>query len=693
MPYTDRTNYEGKTAAELGLSQDLESTGAFSGTTIGIGDKYMIDLYGNMITHKVEDTPLLTILSNLGTVSEKPPYIVWNDEYEGKMWWDIAIDNLRQKDALDAGASSSLTLPGSGSAAVVNGKKRPYALTDSAYTGGAIKLLSATALDDTSNKNILVAADGDSTIVDPTYVGAGTNQASGMAFCPANNRGGDGTTASQVTNKLFFAIKQENDNTVGTADTVYNRLHQLLTNLGYTKVSATGSGNIALERFDYSTSVTAPVYMAFDEIHLATATDNNTKTTVSEMETHYEALILLNKFGKHTDSSGNNYLFFELDLDVSNLDLGLTIGNYVAYEAAPAGGGDATAGSYACACLSFPLVNGSVPATGPYGIFLNSGKTTAEYIGKMSRMVHIGRNMVAPPPIPEGDIFNAGGNFTAWRERLTNFSQIFASPKYGITGTHQASQFRFGDDFQRTRAMYLELYKGMKESAFLFGIKGEVAVASATTNSSFMVGQPARQLGGLLDYALFPITYMKKALGAGSYTSPNDPNANFIIWLDDICDRLNAFKYNGSKDLTFLVSKNFLRRLIPYTRTITNNGNIMGGQVQIAKPTQLSFGLELYTFVSASGANVKFIHEPALDTLPHFPVPYWMFGTASVSPRDIMISIDTNNIKQVVCRPDRIYGNIQDIGQDAFMEGMRGESSFILRYPKNHAIVYAPTSL
>jgi hypothetical protein len=103
--------------------------------------------------------------------------------------------------------------------------------------------------------------------------------------------------------------------------------------------------------------------------------------------------------------------------------------------------------------------------------------------------------------------------------------------------------------------MYLELYKGMKESAFLFGIKGEVSVSSATTNNSFMTGQPARQLGGLMDYALFPITYMKKALGAGSYTSPDTPNASFITWLDDICDRLNAFKYNGSKDLTFLVSK------------------------------------------------------------------------------------------------------------------------------------------
>ena len=88
-------------------------------------------------------------------------------------------------------------------------------------------------------------------------------------------------TPIQATNKLFFAIKQENDKTVGTADTVYNRLHQLLTNLGYTKVSAKGTGKIVLERFDYSTSVTAPVYMAFDEIHLANATDNNTKTTIS----------------------------------------------------------------------------------------------------------------------------------------------------------------------------------------------------------------------------------------------------------------------------------------------------------------------------------------------------------------------------------------------------------------------------
>lgn len=683
MPYTDRTNYEGKTAAELGLTQDLESTGAFAGTTIGIGDKYMIDLYGNMITHKVEDTPLLTILSNLGTISEKPPYIVWNDEYEGKMWWDIAIDNMRQRDALNAGGSST-EVKLSGHTSLYDSSKMPHAITSSSYTGGAIKLLSATALSGTTAANLLVAANESNTnLAAVTFTGADT-QTYGMAFCPTANRG----TGDAATNKLFFAIKQENDNTVGTADTVFNRLHQLLTNLGYTKAVTTHATNY-VQRFDYSSAVVAPVYMAFDELHLANASSAHANDTLvtGSIETHHEALILLNKFGLLTQGS-DKYLFFELDLDVSNIDMGFTIENYVARNA-----NTETNGVYDSACLSFPLPNGTVAATGPFSTYLNTARTTAKYIGKMSRMVHIGRNMVAPQPIPEGDNFAAGGNFTAWRERLTNYSQIFASPAYGVTGTHQASQFRFGDDFQRTRAMWLELYKGMKESAFLFGVKGETTVTGATLKSTFMTGQPIRQLGGMLDYSLFPITYLKKALGPGSYTSPDNPNANFITWLDELCDRLTAFKYNGSKDLTFLVSKNFLRRLIPYTRTITNNGNIMGGQVQIAKPTQLTFGLEIYNFVSASGANVKFVHEPALDTLPHFPVPYWVFGASSISPRDVLISIDTNNIKQVICRPDRIYGNIQDPGQDAFMEAMRGESSFILRYPKNHAIVYAPTSL
>ena len=681
-PYTNRNNYVGKTAAELGLTQDLETTGAFSGTTIGIGDKYMIDLYGNMITHKVEDTPLLTILANLGTIHENPPYIVWNDEYEGNMWWDIAIDNLRQK---DPSGNSATSLPMSGYGATISSSSLARPITDSSYTGGAMKLLTATALSSTTANNFLVCAAASSTLANQDFVGAGEKQASGMAFCPTNNRG-----TSSATNKLFFAFKQENDNTVGSTETVYNRLHQLLTNLGYSYVTANGSGGQEVKRFDYVDTVHAPVYMAFDEIHFAKAegtSNSNDALEVKSIETHHEALILLNKFGLFTNSSGVNYLFFELDLNVSNLDLGITVGNYARFNSGTA------QGKYDSACLSLPLVNGTAETTGPYSTYLASNRKSAKYIGKMSRMVHVGRKMTAPLPVPDGDIFTSGGNFTAWRERMTNFSQIFATPKYGVTGTQQASKFRFGDDFQRTRAMWLELYKGQKESAFLFGVKGETIVTGSTSGGAFMQNQPARQLGGMLDYALFPITYLKKPLLSGSYSNTVNLNVPFITWIDELADRLLAFRHGGDKNLTFLVSKNFLRRLIPYTRTITNQGEIMGGQVQIAKPSTLSFGLEIYTFVSASGANINFIHEPSLDSLPSFPVPYWIFGESSVSPRDILISVDTQNIKQVICRPDRIYGNIQDIGQDAFLEAMRGESSFILRYPKNHAIVYAPTQM
>ena len=71
----------------------------------------------------------------------------------------------------------------------------------------------------------------------------------------------------------------------------------------------------------------------------------------------------------------------------------------------------------------------------------------------------------------------------------------------------------------------------------------------------------------------------------------------------------------------------------------------MGGEVGLVEQSALNFGLKIHTFQSANGAMVKFIHEPALDLMTGFPVPYWKFGKANVSPRDILISIDTANIR------------------------------------------------
>ena len=688
---TTRSNYIGVTAAELGQTQDLESTGAFSGTTIGIGDKYMIDLYGNMMTYKADRTPLLSILSNLGSISERPPYIVWNDEYSGEMWWDIAIDNLRLRDTKLSSGDTALS-PFSGSVSTVTAGTSVRPITDSSYAGGKLPVLTAKTLSATTAINILAFTTVSTTITVPTFVGATSTQAAGMAFCPGNNRGAD----TAVTNKLFIAFKKDNDNTVGGIETVWNRLHQIMLNMNYTKYASgtNATGNVACTRFDYSSSAHAPLYMAFDEIHLATGTELGLAATADAgtltkgtIETFYEAMILINKCGYFNVGTTSAYLFFELDIDVSNISPASVVENYLANTASSGATGTCDA-----ACVAIPYPTGTVATTGPFSLFLNTARTAAEYMGKMSRMIHVGRKMSAPLPLPEGDTFAAGGNFTAYRERLTNFSQIFATPKYGITGTHQASQFRFGDDFQRSRAMWLEIYKGMKESAFLFGVKSENVVTGATNNSTFMTGQPVRTLGGLMDYALFPINFMKKSFTTPTYSDNAATLATFIGWFDDIADRLTSFRHNSAQDFTFLVSKQFLRKLIPFTRAYTASSVMMGGQVQVAKPSQLTFGLEIFSFVTSSGSTIKFIHEPSLDTLPSLPVPYWLFGATNLNPRDVLISIDTNNIKQVLCRPDRIYGNIQEIGQDAFMEGMRGESSFILRYPKNHSIIYAPSA-
>jgi len=49
--------------------------------------------------------------------------------------------------------------------------------------------------------------------------------------------------------------------------------------------------------------------------------------------------------------------------------------------------------------------------------------------------------------------------------------------------------------------------------------------------------------------------------------------------------------------------------------------------------------------------------------------------------------LDKAFIRKTTLRPDKIYGNIQNPGQDIFQEAMRGEHSIRMRFPKNHAII------
>ena len=69
-------NYIGKNLNQIGLTQELETTvgaGINTQTILGVGDKYMIDLYGSLQTHRPEETPMLTIMENLGSQSVNAP--------------------------------------------------------------------------------------------------------------------------------------------------------------------------------------------------------------------------------------------------------------------------------------------------------------------------------------------------------------------------------------------------------------------------------------------------------------------------------------------------------------------------------------------------------------------------------------------------------------------------------------------
>lgn len=614
-------NYDVKTHAELGLTTNVQTTAAFTQTILGVGDKYNIDLYGSMMTWKVDETPFLTMLYNLGTESAAPPYIVWNDEYKGTSWVDIGLDEMRLVDAKSS-TGGNVTLPMSGFAATVAANTLAVAPDESTYVGGSFAFG-------------YVATD------------AGSGAITGTYNTPNISKPVDFTTANAGLTATCYTIALKDSTNQGRVLNVYNRLRQLLYNLKY--VESTSGTRRTMLKYTAGTTYN-PVYFAFDDVSFY---DDNASALVNKQELliRIEGIVL----NEVSSTAPELYIF----LNAAQCNHSLT---------------------------GYDHMLTSVNNTYNTGCF-------AGQVSHPSRMVQIGVSTTAPLGIPEGDVFVAGGNFTSYRERKDNYSQIFATPKYGITGTHAASNFRFGDDFAATREQWLSLYKGWKAAAYLTGIKEETVVNGARGNATQMTGQPVRRLGGLLDYSLFPITYMKKPLAGIAYGDSNVTAVTALSnWFNDLSNSLLAFRTSSStKNLTLLCSQKFLDKLDVYVR-LSQNSPWMGGSVQMPAPSQLTFGLQIYTFKTSKGIMVTFAHEPALDYMVSMPVAYHQFGRGSIDPKDCLLSIDLNNVKQVLCRPDKIEGGIQEIGQDAFLEGMRGESSFKLRFPKNHAVIWCPES-
>lgn len=667
-PYTG--NYIGKTLNDIGLTQQLETTvadGINTKTVLGVADKYQIDLYGSLQTHRPEETPLLTILESMGSETANAPYFIWSDEYVGTSWWDISFDNLRQRNAVGADATTDIQLSGFG--ATYNTNKLALPMDNSSYLGGLIKIRPIQNLGHgTNNINNFVAAGVDKVQKMTLFA---SDYMLGQAFVPTNGDAG----------KVMFAILEDDSNTVGQMVTTWNKIRNLLVNMGYEELiysnNSVDNNHEAGTVLRYVSTAHLPVYMALPNVSIFVGSTIGTITQEQQILVRLHSVAYTTIGGSNTGPRG---LVFTIDFGDSNSQV--TGASLAAY---------AEGSNYDSVMIGQPSIGEGNPRYGT-AVFGATASAAAQYAGSISRMLYIGQAQTAAQPIPEGDKFTATGNFTMGREQKMNNTQIFVSPAYGITGTHQASTFRFGDDFIKTRDMYFSIYKKRMQGTFMYGVKGEtIAAVSGTGYAPFVNGQPVRATGGLMDYAMFPIRHIKAPLADPGWNVAS--TGTFITWLDRLADNLAAYRQEGTKSLTFLCSQHFCNRLNHLVRALTANGLLMGGAVQMQAPSQLSFGLPYYEFMSGSGVLVKFIHDPGMDNTPSIQLPYWIYGPASkISPRDLLISIDAKNMSRVVLRPDKIHGNVQDIGQDAFMEAIRGESGFKLRFPMNHAIVWVPQS-
>ena len=414
--------------------------------------------------------------------------------------------------------------------------------------------------------------------------------------------------------------------------------------LGYTESNTGGDGD-EVDTWTWGAAST-PLYFAFDSLAFETDGTNTQSHQITVKISKFVTNIMGAIDTENTGSDTEAYSFaIELDFSDSNLEYSGT--TYIGLS---------------------EISNGT---------HVDIGYT------RMSRTALIGGGQEDVPGVAEGSTFSEGFGFNFSIQNISNNVQIFDTPKYGITGTRMAAQARFFDEFAATRRRQLSMFKNRINSAMLRGVKSETFSAAT--------GTPVRTMSGLLDYSLFPLKYIKESLP----TETDDGGVELAQWIDNLAYAYNAFKQkDGSSTITVLTSKTVLRHLTRIVPMLgSQSGNIMGGIFTVVPPSKITLGLRIFEFESLHG-TVRFIEEPAFEMMPKFKtntataggIPSHLFANG-LNPRKMLMFIDKAYVKFLTYRPDKIEGNVQEIGQDAFYEAMRGDHSFQLRFPKNHMLV------
>jgi len=334
--------------------------------------------------------------------------------------------------------------------------------------------------------------------------------------------------------------------------------------------------------------------------------------------------------------------------------------------------------------LNFSKTNLDTPMGTTNTILLEEMQSAAATVTsgytRIDTQLLLGMYNTVPGGIKEGSSANSNlqTGFQYAFESKENYMQIFRADPMEITGTRLASGNYRIDDVKRNRDKMLFLYKKDKSNAVIWGKKSQIMGTD---------GKPLRTMSGILDYELNPIKYMRASLAAAIATPTATEIKDFV---DDIAYSLHAFKpRKGNPSTSMMCSHLMLRKIdsiikLSYGDTTTPNEHGYTTSNPYT-PGTTDFGIKHFDFVTAYG-NLKFMHEPMLDFMTSFQLPYFLVGSG-VNPKHIMLAIDKQYLSIKTLRGDKLQGNIQGNDEDLSREDIIGEHTLETLYPKNHAII------
>jgi len=484
-----------------------------------------------------------------------------------------------------------------------------------------------------------------------TIPSAGVNLTAGNEI--KDDSGGNYWEAETPTSDLLYTMcfNKSDDYIVGKKEAICRKLAATLNSLDYTYSRIEGSSKNYI-KFLYTSGTSHPLYFCFEDLAYMIST--------TQYQDH-EIIVALNYFMFNEDFSE---LIFQFDFANSNADMSSASTHWLSTQE-----------------IVGPTAEGYAAGTSK---FTGGGYT------RISRLALIQDFSEVDDAVPEGSEFVEGSGFIFNKELKRTYSRIFQSKAWGVTGTRIAEKVTFMDEFVETRKKYMARYKRGAQNAIYY------ARSFIRVNSS---GKPVHSFGGLFDYSLYPIRYIKEPLPTVG-TSEDHSGMIFYEWLQSISKAINQHKEGDGNSFTVLCSDYIITRIshiIQYVKSNESKGNVYGYHVNTNPPTENNLMIpNIEIVIGTAKTRLHFVYEKSLDYMPSMPtqsasgggIPGHLFS-AGISPRNLMIVVDKTNAFMETLRNDTIIGNLQAKGEDQFKEAMRGEHIVYFRFPKNFTIIDA----